>query len=110
MSSKFTGPLLFQDQPANASNFTTQSQLALLQRQRLHWLLPNGEALELAATGPKQGATFYTLSQQKEAQPEFIRYRGNCFTCHATGCRQNVPSYLMWHAFPAMVGPTNATH
>jgi hypothetical protein len=64
----------------------------------------NGDVLELAATGPKQGATFYTLSQQKAEQPEFIRDRGNCLTCHATGRTQNVPGYLMRSVFPDMGG------
>ncbi len=60
----------------------------------------NGDVLELAATGPKQGATFYTLSQQKQEQPSFIRDRGNCLTCHANGRTQNVPGYLMRSVFP----------
>ena len=60
----------------------------------------DGDVLELAATGPQQGATFYTMSQQKQEQPAFIRDRGNCLACHATGRTQNVPGYLMRSVFP----------
>ncbi|MAI24419.1 MAG: hypothetical protein CMN75_00160 [Spirochaeta sp.] len=60
----------------------------------------DGDVLELAATGPRQGATFYTMSQQKQEQPAFIRDRGNCLACHATGRTQNVPGYLMRSVFP----------
>jgi len=59
-----------------------------------------GDVLELAATGPKQGATFYTLSQSEPGKPTFIRDRGNCLACHATGRTQNVPGYLVRSVFP----------
>ena len=59
-----------------------------------------GNMLELAATGPRQGATFYTLSQSEQGQPTFIRDRGNCLACHATGRTQNVPGYLVRSVFP----------
>ena len=64
----------------------------------------NGDVLELAATDPTQGAIFYTLSQQQQEKPSFIRDRGNCLTCHATGRTQNVPGYLMRSVFPDRSG------
>ena len=60
----------------------------------------DGDVLELAATGPLQGATFYTMSQQKQEKPAFVRDRGNCLACHASGRTQNVPGYLMRSVFP----------
>jgi hypothetical protein len=39
----------------------------------------NGDVVELAATDPKQGAVFYTLSQNKDAEINFVRDRGQAF-------------------------------
>lgn len=63
-----------------------------------------GDVLEIAATGPRQGATFYTLSQSEHGQPTFVRDRGNCLACHATGRTQNVPGYLVRSVFPDSQG------
>ncbi|QEG41461.1 hypothetical protein [Roseimaritima ulvae] len=54
-----------------------------------------GDILEIAVTDPQQGAIFYTLEQKPAAQPQFVRDRGQCLTCHATSRTQNVPGYLM---------------
>jgi hypothetical protein len=58
-----------------------------------------GDVLEFAATDPKQGATFYTLKQNEHSQPKFVRDRGQCLTCHASGRTQNVPGYLIRSVF-----------
>ena len=63
-----------------------------------------GDVLEFAATDARQGATFYTLSQDKEAPPKFVRDRGNCLSCHASGRTQNVPGYLVRSVFPDVAG------
>jgi hypothetical protein len=55
--------------------------------------------LEFAATDAKQGATFYTLKQTESDPPEFVRDRGGCLSCHASGRTQNVPGYLMRSVF-----------
>jgi len=59
----------------------------------------NGEVLELAATDPKQGATFYTLEQSPDAAPMFIRDQGQCLTCHHSSRTQDVPGYLIRSVF-----------
>lgn len=63
-----------------------------------------GEILELAATDPKQGAIFYSLKQQANESPKFIRDRGQCLTCHATSRTQNVPGYLVRSVYPDRQG------
>ncbi|MCO8123837.1 hypothetical protein NHH03_18980 [Stieleria sp. TO1_6] len=59
----------------------------------------DGDVLEFAATDAKQGAMFYTLSQDQQRKPEFIRDRGNCLSCHASSRTQNVPGYLVRSVF-----------
>jgi hypothetical protein len=54
-----------------------------------------GDVLELAATDAKQGAIFYTISQDADKPIEFTRDRGQCLTCHASSRTQDVPGYLV---------------
>jgi len=63
-----------------------------------------GDVLEFAATDAKQGATFYTLSQEKSDRPKFVRDKGGCLTCHASTRTQNVPGYLIRSVFPDAAG------
>ncbi len=58
-----------------------------------------GDVLEFAATDPRQGATFYTLKQERDEQPTFVRDRGQCLSCHASSRTQNVPGYLIRSVF-----------
>ncbi len=55
----------------------------------------NGDVLELAATDSQQGAIFYTLAQEANEPPRFVRDRGQCLTCHASSRTQDVPGYLV---------------
>jgi len=63
-----------------------------------------GDVLEFAATDAKQGATFYTLSQDIELTPKFVRDRGGCLSCHASSRTQNIPGYLVRSVFPDAAG------
>lgn len=63
-----------------------------------------GEVLEIASTDPKQGAVFYSLKQELQESPRFIRDRGQCLTCHATTRTQNVPGYLVRSVYPNQAG------
>lgn len=63
-----------------------------------------GDVLEFATTDPTQGATFYTLKQDKEAAPSFVRDRGQCLSCHASNRTQNVPGYLVRSVFADRAG------
>lgn len=64
----------------------------------------NGDVIEIAATDAKQGATFYTLEQDADEAPSFIRDRGQCLTCHASSRTQNVPGYLVRSVFANKMG------
>ncbi len=66
-----------------------------------------GEVLELAATDPQQGASFYTIKQTADQSPRIVRDRGHCLSCHATGRTQNVPGYLVRSVFAARSGQPN---
>lgn len=63
-----------------------------------------GDVLEFAATDAKQGATFYTLSQDDDGQPKFVRDKGNCLSCHASSRTQGVPGYLVRSVFTDAAG------
>ncbi|WP_146455110.1 hypothetical protein [Rubripirellula tenax] len=54
-----------------------------------------GDVLEFAVTDPQQGAVFYTLSQEENEAPTFVRDRGQCLSCHASSRTQNIPGYLV---------------
>jgi len=64
----------------------------------------HGDVLEFAATDAKQGVTFYTLSQDKDGEPKFVRDKGGCLTCHASSRTQNVPGYLVRSVFADVAG------
>ncbi|MEO1615679.1 MAG: hypothetical protein AAFV88_07530 [Planctomycetota bacterium] len=63
-----------------------------------------GDVLEFASTDAKQGATFYTLSQDEAESPRFVRDKGGCLTCHASSRTQGVPGYLVRSVFPDAAG------
>jgi hypothetical protein len=58
-----------------------------------------GDVLEFAATDARQGATFYTLTQDAKGVPRFVRDRGQCLSCHASSRTQDVPGYLIRSVF-----------
>ncbi len=62
-----------------------------------------GDVLEISTVDPQQGAKFYTLAQEPVAQPEFLRDKGQCLTCHASSKTQGVPGHLVRSVF---VDPT----
>jgi len=63
-----------------------------------------GDVIELAATDATQGAQFYTLKQQRDKEPKFVRDRGQCLVCHANTRTQNVPGYLIRSVFVDQAG------
>lgn len=58
-----------------------------------------GDVVELMSTDPWQGEIFYTLSQEEQEKPRFIRDRGQCISCHASSRTQGVPGGLVRSAF-----------
>ena len=63
-----------------------------------------GDVLEFATTDPKQGAMFYTLKQDADGSPRFIRDQGQCLSCHATNRTQGVPGFLVRSVFADRAG------
>ncbi|QDV61486.1 hypothetical protein [Crateriforma conspicua] len=63
-----------------------------------------GDVLEVAATDARQGATFYTLKQERTERPSLVRDRGGCLTCHASSRTQDVPGYLVRSVFADAAG------
>lgn len=55
----------------------------------------HGDVIEIAAVDGLQGTVFYTLEQERAAQPRFVRDRGQCMTCHASSRTQTVPGLLV---------------
>ena len=60
----------------------------------LGWV-QNGDVVEVMSVDPKLGPVFYTLEQQDEQPPQFVRDRGQCLTCHASSRTQGVPGLLV---------------
>ncbi|OYP33990.1 hypothetical protein CGZ80_17005 [Rhodopirellula sp. MGV] len=63
-----------------------------------------GDVIEIAATDPRQGATFYTLKQTEQERPRIVRDRGGCLSCHASSRTQDIPGYLVRSVFPDAAG------
>ena len=66
--------------------------------------VPNGDVIEVASVDPKLGAVFYTLRQEPEERPKFVRDRGNCLTCHASSRTHGVPGHFVRSVFPSGTG------
>ena len=58
-----------------------------------------GDVLEVMTTDPIRGEVFYTLQQEGEEKPKFIRDQGQCTVCHASSRTQRVPGGLVRSAF-----------
>lgn len=58
-----------------------------------------GDVLEIMTTDPIRGEVFYTLEQQTEEKPKFVRDQGQCTVCHASSRTQRVPGGLVRSMF-----------
>ncbi|WDI42026.1 hypothetical protein [Bremerella sp. P1] len=58
-----------------------------------------GDVLEIMTTDPIRGEVFYTLEQQPEEKPKFVRDQGQCTVCHASSRTQRVPGGLVRSMF-----------
>lgn len=63
-----------------------------------------GEVLEFVAQDPKQGAIFYTMSQESD-KPVFER-NDACVSCHASEATHYVPGMFIGSVFPGVDGTT----
>jgi hypothetical protein len=62
-----------------------------------------GELLELAATDPRQGIVFYTLSAAKAEKPHLNR-RDDCLRCHQGPATLGVPGIFVGSVYPGPSG------
>jgi hypothetical protein len=63
-----------------------------------------GDVLELAATDPKLGTTFYTLDQRATEKsgtaPKLVRQTQACLQCHGATMTRDTPGLLVRSVFP----------
>ena len=60
--------------------------------------------LEISAVDPRQGAVFYTLSQDETSHPRFVRRTYECLQCHSSSLTRGVPGHLVRSVYPAPDG------
>ena len=66
-----------------------------------------GEVLEVTAADPKLGAVFYTLKQDKEEKPQFLRQTNQCLLCHGNTSNQGIPGHVVMSVYPESDGQPN---
>ena len=54
-----------------------------------------GDVLEISTADPALGAVFYTLEQDPEVAPRFIRQSDNCLICHGSSSTKGVPGHVV---------------
>jgi len=64
----------------------------------------HGDVVELTAQDPRQGAIFYSLSQEKADRPRFVRHTDNCLVCHATSKTSDVPGHVVRSVYSDRAG------
>lgn len=64
-----------------------------------------GEVLEVASQDPQLGSVFYTVAQDSERPPRFLRQTDSCLQCHdSTGLTLGVPGVTVRSIFSAPDG------
>lgn len=66
--------------------------------------IPGSDRLEISSADPALGGVFYTLSQDKQKNPRFVRDQGNCLACHANSRTQDVPGHLIRSVYTSANG------
>lgn len=59
----------------------------------------SGDVVELSASDPKLGTVFYTLSQEEDEKPRFVRQGDSCLICHGGSQTQGVPGHMVRSVF-----------
>jgi hypothetical protein len=54
-----------------------------------------GSVLEISVADPRLGTEFYTLSQDADEKPKFLRQNDECLICHASSATQSYPGHLL---------------
>jgi hypothetical protein len=63
-----------------------------------------GDVLEISVADAELGGVFYTLQQEPQEKPRFVRDRGQCLTCHASSKTKGVPGHLVRSVFASRSG------
>ncbi|WP_234824208.1 hypothetical protein [Bremerella cremea] len=58
-----------------------------------------GDVVEVMTTDPVRGEVFYTLQQEPNEKPQFVRDKGQCTVCHSSSRTQRVPGGLVRSVF-----------
>lgn len=64
----------------------------------------SGEVLEIAVADPQLGTVFYTLDQEPQERPTFVRQTDNCLLCHGGSQTRGVPGHLVRSVYPDGTG------
>ena len=55
----------------------------------------HGDVLEISTADTRLGTVFYTVAQDSQEPPKFVRQGDNCLICHASSHTKNVPGHLL---------------
>lgn len=66
--------------------------------------VPHGDVIEVTSVDTQKGSVFYTLAQEEEERPKFVRDQGNCMTCHASSRTFGIPGNLVRSVYPSHSG------
>ncbi len=69
----------------------------------LGWV-QGGTVIEISASDPEIGATFYTLSQEKSEVPVLQRETSRCLQCHGSSHTRGRPGHIVRSVFPTDSG------
>jgi hypothetical protein len=58
-----------------------------------------GSVVELSTVDPQLGGVFYTLSQEPDARPKFVRQTHECLSCHSSALTKGVPGHIVRSVF-----------
>ena len=64
----------------------------------------NGDVVEISSVDPQQGAMFYSISQQADPQPRFMRHTHECLQCHASSLTDGNPGHIVRSVYPDATG------
>ncbi len=59
----------------------------------------SGQVIEVSTVDPQLGAVFYTLDQEANTNPKFVR-RAECLQCHSSRNTKDVPGHIVRSVFP----------
>lgn len=59
-----------------------------------------GDVLEISVADPHLGTVFYTLDQQADESPRFVRQTENCLLCHGGSLTRGVPGHIVRSVYP----------